>query len=151
MRLLALVLACALLGATPAAAQITNTGIRNLDFGPVIIGIAKHIGPSDPVRSGQFRFTAPLTARVRLQFTLPTRLDGPANARLPISFNGTDGIATGTAANSVPVTFDPRTAQTFQIVTSTTIHVFIGGTVTPANNQRLGSYTGTITLTVTLL
>jgi hypothetical protein len=29
--------------------------------------------------------------------------------------------------------------------------VFIGGTVSPAGNQRQGNYTGTITFTVTVL
>ena len=51
----------------------------------------------------------------------------------------------------MPVTFNPNTAQNFTIVTSTTINVFIGGTVTPAANQTLGAYTNTITLTVTIL
>lgn len=137
--------------ARPAAAQISVVPIRNLAFGPVIVGVPTHIGPSHPVRSGQFRLTAPLGTRVRFRFTLPTRLDGPSNARLPISFGGSDAIAVGTASNSVPVTFDPKVQQTFQIVTSTTIHVFIGGTVTPAGNQRQGNYTGTITFTVTIL
>jgi hypothetical protein len=51
----------------------------------------------------------------------------------------------------VPVTFNPNTAQTFNIVTSTTINVFIGGTVTPAANQAMGAYSNAITLTVTVL
>jgi hypothetical protein len=51
----------------------------------------------------------------------------------------------------VPVSFDPNASQTFNIVTSTTINVFLGGTVTPAANQATGDYTNTITLTVTVL
>jgi hypothetical protein len=152
MRLSSLAAACALLAtATPAAAQITVTGVRNLAFGPVIRGIATHVFPNDAVKSGQLRFVTAIGNDVRLRFTLPTRLNGPSGATLPISFGASDGIAVGTAANSVPVTFDPRTTQTFNIVTSTTINVFIGGTVSPATNQALGAYTNTITLTVTVL
>jgi hypothetical protein len=35
-------------------------------------------------------------------------------------------------------------------VTSPTTNVWLGGTVTPAGNQPHGSYTGTITFTVTV-
>jgi hypothetical protein len=152
MRFTWLFAAAALLAVSrPAAAQISVTAIRNLNFGPVIVGVPTSIGPSHPTRSGQFRLVAPLLRNVRFRFTLPSRLNGPQNARLPISFGGNDAIALGQGATSVPVTFDPRVQQTFQIVTSTTIHVFIGGRVTPSNNQRQGNYTGTITFTVTLL
>jgi hypothetical protein len=144
--------ACAsLLVASPAAAQITVSGIRNLAFGPVIRGIATHVLPSDAVKSGQFRFVTAIGNQVRVQFTLPNRLNGPSGGQLPISFGTTDAIAVGSGGSSVPVTFNPNTAQNFTIVTSTTINVFIGGTVTPAANQTLGAYTNTITLTVTIL
>ncbi len=49
------------------------------------------------------------------------------------------------------MTFNPNNAQTFNIVSSNTINVFIGGTVSPAANQTLGAYTNTITLTVTVM
>ena len=152
MRFSSFAAACALLtAASPAAAQITVSGIRNLAFGPVIRGVATHVFPNNPVKSGQFRFVTAIGNRVRVQFTLPNRLNGPAGATMPISFSTTDAIAVGTAAISVPVTFNPKGARVFVIVTSTTINVFIGGTVTPAAAQALGAYTNTITLTVTVL
>jgi hypothetical protein len=49
------------------------------------------------------------------------------------------------------VTFNPNNAQTFNIVSSNTINVFIGGTVSPAANQAFGAYSNTITFTVTVL
>ena len=151
MRFTPLLVLAALLAARPAAAQITVTRIRDLTFGPVIVGVPTSIGPSHPVRSGQYRLTAPLLRNVRFQFTLPTRLDGPSGSRLTISFGGNDALAIGQGPTSQPVTFDPKVQQTFQIVSSTTIFVFIGGTVTPTATQRVGNYTGTITFTVTLL
>jgi hypothetical protein len=143
-----LVLAALLTASGPAAAQITVTPVRDLAFGPVIVGVPTHIGPSHPVRSGQFRLTAPLTTKVRFQLTLPNRLDGPAGARLPISYDGTDGIVVDGAPNSVPVTFNPRATKQFQFVSSTTAFVFLGGTVSPAGNQQQGNYAGTITITI---
>jgi len=134
----------------PAAAQITVTPVRDLAFGPVIVGVPTHIGPSHPVRSGQFRVTALPLSRVRLRFTLPNRLDGPAGATLPIAFNNNDALHVGAAANSVPETFNPKATKNVQLPTDATLFVFIGGTVSPAGNQRQGSYAGTITLTVTI-
>ncbi len=152
MRFTTFAAACALLAAAPpVAAQVTVSGIRNLTFGPVIKGVATHVVPNDPVKSGQLRFITAIGNTIRLQFTLPTRLNGPSGARLTISFGATDGIAVGTAANSVPATFNPKVAQTYNIVTSSTINVFIGGTVSPTANQAVGAYTNTITLTVTVL
>ncbi|HEY7637280.1 MAG TPA: hypothetical protein VH763_17135 [Gemmatimonadales bacterium] len=148
MRLSSLVAAGVLLAAaTPAAAQVTVTGIRNLAFGPVIRGVAVHVLPSDAVKSGQFRFVTAIGNVVRLQFTLPNRLNGPSGARLTIGFGSTDAFAVGAAA---PVTFNPNNAQTFTISSSNTINVFLGGTVSPTAAQAFGSYTNTITLTVTL-
>jgi hypothetical protein len=130
-----------------AAAQITVTPVRDLAFGPVIVGIPTSIAPSHPVRSGQFRLTAPLGTRVQVRLTLPNRLDGPTGATLPINFANNDALHIGTGPNSVPVTFNPKATRNLQM-TDSAILVFIGGTVSPAGNQPQGSYTGTITLTV---
>lgn len=134
-----------------ASAQLTVTGLRNLAFGPVIRGVPSSVSPSDPVKSGQFEFIVPIGSRVRLQFTLPTRLNGPAGARLTISFSTTDAIALGQGPTSVPVTFNPNATQTFNIVSSNRIWVFLGGRVTPTAAQATGSYTNTVTFTVTVL
>jgi hypothetical protein len=136
-------------GGRPVTAQISVIPIRDLAFGPVIAGIPTSIGPSHPVRSGQLRLTAPLNSRLQFRLTLPTSLDGPAGARLPISFSNNDGIAVGSASNSVPDAFNPKANQVIQNVASTTTNIFIGGTVSPAGNQQPGNYTGTITFTVT--
>lgn len=151
MRFSSFVAACALLtAATPAAAQITVSGMRPLAFGSVIRGVATHVLPNNAVKSGQFRFITALGNQVRLQFTLPNRLNG-SGSNMPISFSTTDAFALGNGPTSVPVTFDPNKSQTFTIVSSTTIDVFIGGTVTPGAGQAFGSYANTITLTVTVL
>ena len=135
----------------PAAAQVSVIPVRDLAFGPVIVGIPTSIGPSHPVRSGQFRLTAPLGTRLRFRLTLPNNLDGPAGASLPINFSNGDGVEVGGAPNSVPHAFNPQANQNIQNLTSTTTNVFIGGTVSPAGTQPQGNYTATITLTVTIL
>ena len=152
MRSTLLVLAPALLAlARPGAAQISVVPIRDLAFGPVLVGVPSYVPPSHPTRSGQFRLTAPVSSKVRLRFTLPSRLDGPAGATLPISFGNNDAIASGTAPNSVPENFNPKGASVQMIVPSPIVNVWIGGTVSPAGNQPQGNYTGTIIFTVTPL
>jgi hypothetical protein len=146
---LALSLAAMLAASRPAAAQVTVTPVRDLAFGPVIVGVPTYIGPSHPVRSGQFRVSAPLLSRLQLRFTLPSRLNGPAGATLPINFANNDALQVGTGSNGVPVTFNPQATRNFQM-TDSAILVFIGGTVSPAGNQPQGNYTGTITLTVNI-
>lgn len=149
-----LLVCCAvLLGpVTPAAAQVSVLGIRNLAFGPVIVGIPSSVAPSDPLRSGQFRMTAPAGSRVRLDFDIPTQLVGPGTARLPIKFAKTDGMVVGNAPGSVPVALDPNLKANlkYDMGNSTAANIFLGGTVTPAANQAPGGYVATITLTVTI-
>ena len=133
------------------SAQATVSPLRTLTFGPVIQGIPKHILPTDAIRSGEFQFIAPLTSNIRIAFTLPNHLNGPAGATMPISFGTTDGVAQGTAPTSQPATFNPNVSNQYQLVTSNRILVFIGGTVSPITTQRTGSYTATITMTITIL
>lgn len=150
MRRCAFLLLSALLAATPLAGQSTVTGIRDLAFGIVIRGVQTTVAPADPVKSGRFYVRHRLNRQVRIQFTLPTqlaRVGGGGN--LPITFPNNSGIAQGTAGNSVPLTFNPNVAQTFNLVTSADFFVNLGGRVSPATNQATGNYRGTVTLTVT--
>lgn len=134
----------------PVAAQVSVSPVRNLAFGPVIVGVPTIIGPSHPTRSGQFEITAPIGTRVQIRLTLPDQLDGPAGAQLPITFSNNDALVVGTGSNSVPMTFNPKATRVFE-VPSTTTNVFLGGSVTPAGSQAQGSYANTITLTVMVL
>jgi hypothetical protein len=145
-----LVLLAALTAAPSAAAQVTVTPIRDLAFGPVIVGIPSTVGPSHPTRSGQFRLTAPVGTRIQMRFTLPNQLNGPAGAQLPITFTNSDGMYVGSWAGSTPTTFNPKATRNLQFTGGTTYNVFIGGRVTPAANQRQGNYAATITITVNI-
>lgn len=140
----------ALFLAPAAAAQVTVTPIRDLAFGPVIVGIPSTVPPTHPTRSGQFRFTAPLLSRVQLRLTLPNQLNGPAGASLPITFSNNDAMYVGTFPGSTPTTFNPKANRNVQLLLGTTYNVFVGGRVTPAANQRQGNYAAPITLTVTV-
>ena len=99
MRFQLLVLLAALAAAPSAAAQISVSPIRDLAFGPVIVGVPSTVAPSHPTRSGQFRITAPVGTKVQVRFTLPDASSpGLAGAQLPISFGSNDAIAIGGCA-----------------------------------------------------
>ncbi|MEO8634408.1 MAG: hypothetical protein ABI587_03925 [Gemmatimonadales bacterium] len=147
-----IVLSClALATATrPLAAQSTVTGIRNLDFGPVIRGVPSSVSPNDPIRSGRFYVKHIINRQVQVQFTLPTRLNRVAGGgNMPITFATTDAVAKGTAPTSNPVTFNPNTTITFTLTSSADFFINLGGRVSPAAGQATGAYAGTITLTCT--
>ncbi len=150
MRRCAFLLLSALLAAAPLAGQSTVTGVRDLAFGVVIRGVQTTVAPTDPVKSGRFYVRHVLNGRVRVQFNLPTRLTRVGGGgNLTINFPNNGAIAQGTAGNSVPVTFNPHAAQTFNLTTSPDFFVNLGGRVSPAANQATGNYIGTVTLTVT--
>ena len=147
---LLLVLLALLVAPRPLAGQSTVTGVRNLDFGPVIRGVPSTILPSDPIRSGRFYVRHIINRQVQVRFTLPTQLARVAGgANLPISFSNTSAIAKGTAPTSNPLTFNPNNTQTFNLVTSADFYINLGGQVSPAAGQATGAYSGTITLTCT--
>lgn len=140
-----------LLGFTArSAVGQTVTAIRDLDFGIVIRGVQTTVAPTDPIKSGRFYVRHTLNRQVQVRFTLPNslaRVGGGGN--LTINFSATDAVAQGTAGNSVPVTFNPATTQTFTLTTSRDFNVNLGGRVSPTAGQATGNYRGTITLTCT--
>jgi len=150
-RSLILALAALTGSVTPSAAQLVVQGVRDLNFGPVLQGFAATVAPTDPIKSGQFYLRTPgIGTRVRIQFTLPTQLIGPGNARLAITFGANDGMAKGTAPSSVAAFFNPKATVIYRMVTSADANVWLGGRITPTANQPVGSYTNTVIMTVTV-
>ncbi len=84
---------------------------------------------------------------MQLRFTLPTRLNGPAGATLPINFANNDAFNVATGPGSVPATFNPKATRNIQITAAPRprLHRRHG---LPAGNQPQGNYASTITLTV---
>ena len=137
--------------ASPLSAQLQVSGIRALVFGTVIPGVATAVPPSDPVNSGELQIKSAVGRTVLIVFTLPTSLNGPAGATMPISFGASDGVTVGASTNNVPFPFDPRLPFLFTPISSPPrLNVFLGGKVTPATNQPAGAYSNTITMTVTV-
>ena len=127
---------------------ISVTGTDGLDFLDVLPGVPMTVAPGDAA-AGAFLVTGAADETVVLDFTVPGTLAGQGSAAgftLPISFGaGSAAWDNGGGATA----FDPAANANATLDGTGGLDVFIGGTVTPAFNQTAGSYTGTITLTVT--
>lgn len=139
--------------ANVVTANIVVTGLTDLDFGPVLGGVATTVLPTD-ANAGSFLVTGNPNAFITMTFTLPTVLTnttGPPGTTMPISFGPTSASwlrQQNTPAAGTP--FDPTVATVGRLGPPPRpfAYVWLGGTVTPSPSQANGLYTGTVVLTV---
>lgn len=124
------------------------TGVRDLQFGIVIPGIPALILRTDAANSAQYRLTGEKNTAVQLQFTLPTTMNGPSGATMPLSFSASDAGFSPSETVTSQVGFDPRVPFVGALSNNGRAAVFLGGQALPAGGQQSGTYTATITLTV---
>jgi hypothetical protein len=146
-----LTLALALTGSAGLSAQgrpLRVTGVRDLQFGTVIPGVPALILRTDAANSGQLSLTGEKNTTVQLQFTLPAAMTGPSGATMPVSFGASDAGFSPAETVTSQVGFDPRVPFVGALSNNGRAAVFLGGQALPAGGQRSGTYTATITLTV---
>jgi hypothetical protein len=137
-------------GSISATAQvqtpITVTGTQPLTFGNVFPGAAKAVAYTDAANAGKFSVAGQGSTPVTYSFTLPANLTSAGN-NLPIgSWLGYENATNSTSGGS---TITPSASPTTATLSgSGALFFFVGATVTPPANQPAGSYTGTVTLTV---
>lgn len=130
---------------------LTVNGVRPLGFGTVLPSVPQTVLRTDPVNSGQFDLKGPNSANVELAFSLPAAMTGPGGATLPLSFGGSDAGYSPTQAIGSQVGFDPKQIFAGQLSKTGRASVFLGATALPQASQRAGSYTASVTLSVTVL
>lgn len=125
-------------------APLTVNPGNNLLFNSVIPGINMNVAPGD-ANAGSFIVSGFGGLQVQMDFgTLPSNLSDGTN-NLPISFAADAAMwdnGSGTGA------FDPNGLSNANL-SGGAMTVYIGGTVSPDVQQPAGTYTGTISLTVT--
>ena len=134
-----------------AQRPLTIQGTRSLTFGTLLAGVNKSVLRTDAIHSGQFDINGPSRSNVLLTFTLPTAMAGPAGATLPLSFGANDGGWSPPQQIGSQGGFDPRVPYNAPLDQNGKVSVYLGGTAKPTANQKAGSYTGTVTLTVVVL
>ena len=134
-------------------AQVSVRANRGLAFGTVIPGLPAVVPRTDPLNSGWFELRGGnFLTFIQLTFTLPTVLNGPLGATMPVSFATNDaGYSFVNSVNS-QTAFNPNQPYTtVKGIGGGATGVFLGGSVTPALNQQAGSYTATVVLSVVVL
>ena len=143
------------------AAPLTGNGTSALQFGVIVPGTTTVTVLPNTNSAGQFRITGVKNRKsVDISFTLPTQLNGPAGASIPLSFNGHfAGLCAidTSGACVVPsfVTWNPVTTPSFRdqptryqpgrkVYAYDAYQVYLGGTASPSATQRQGNYTASI-------
>lgn len=135
---------------------ISVSATQDLDFGTVFGGVPKTMGNDDDDSSAVFTITGEPGAGINVQLILPEYLSlANGSDRMTVVFDANDcSIDTvGTASPSTVVggfvDIDPRAILSGVIVGSGgTSQVFLGGKVIPSANQKSGTYSGDIVLSV---
>ena len=143
------------------AMPLTATGTRALQFGVIVPGTTTVTVLPNTNSAGQFRLTGVKNRKsVDISFTLPTQLNGPAGASIPLSFNGNfAGLCeidtSGACVVASFVTWNPVTTPSFRdqptryqpgrkVYAFDAYQVYLGGTASPSATQRQGNYTAAI-------
>lgn len=157
-----------IVGTASVTAQVSVAKGSDLDFKNVTPGVAKTIDftntvtagtPTTGEKTGRFDITKGANTQITLAFTtLPTDLAGTGDAineELSIEYTAQlfkDGeiaphpIATPAQGNTVVVQNSSTTAPYYA---ASSFQLDLGGTVSPDEAQKAGTYSGTITLTAT--
>jgi hypothetical protein len=138
-----------LLGSSRLSAQVQVTGIDNVRFGNVVRGVPKTVLRTDATSAGRYNITTPGGRLIFISFTLPTVMNGPAGATMPVSFAGTTAGYSDPQTIASQVGFSPASG-TLRVSTDGLASVFLGATVNPAAAQTAGSYSAVVTLNLTV-
>ena len=130
---------------------ITIAGAQDLDFGIVLQGTPKAIAATS-AGAGRFDATGSANANVNIDFALPANLTSSGNNLAIGSWTGcyNQSAAVNSSGCTNIANLSSTTATSFGNVSgSGALWVFVGATVSPTAGQVVGTYTGTVTMTLT--
>jgi hypothetical protein len=124
---------------------------QNLAFGTVFPGVPKSVPHTTPGEAAEFFISGTAAAEVTVDFMLPPYLH-TTGANMQLVFSNTDcALDSNATPNQTSPGYDsvnPWHTITYRIG-SAGLMVWLGGTVVPGLVQKPGSYSATITMTVT--
>ena len=132
-----------------ARAQVNAVPQKDLEFGLLMPGVPNRVLVSDVARRAEWLLTG--RGNTTVSFVLPTFMQGPAGAVMPLLFQAGDAawirqMAGGGGGGMT--TEDPNTPFSVNVPNRQTLRLFLGGTAQPATTQTAGSYTATITVII---
>jgi hypothetical protein len=143
------------------ATPLSGVGTRALQFGVIVPGTTTVTVSPRTRNGGELRIAGVKNRKsVDISFTLPTQLNGPAGASIPLDFNGNyAGLceidASGSCVLASYVTWNPVSTPIFhdlptryspgrKVYTYDAYQVYLGGVASPSTTQRQGTYTASI-------
>ena len=124
---------------------------QDLAFGSLLAGVPTTVLPTDGLNAGQIRISGRGDSELLVSFFFPAGLVGPGGASVPLSFGpGTAGYSESRSIGD-QVLFDPSVPTALRLPRNGQGMIYLGGTATPPHTVPAGSYTGTITLTISYL
>ena len=123
-----------------------------MTFGTIIAGVPTSISRTDALNAAQFEVRGRKDALVRVDLTLPASMvHNPGGATMPLEFGASDGGQANNPVITTAIAFDPRASLTATLSGNGRLYLYLGGTARPTVRQTPGSYSATITVTVSYL
>ena len=131
-----------------ASGQVTAVPQRDLAFGLLTPGVPNQVLVSDAARRAEWLLTG--RGNTTVSFVLPTVMQGPGGALLPLVFAAGDAawMRQGAGGGGGMQTEDPNTPFSVNVPNRQTVRLFLGGTAQPATTQTAGTYTATVTVII---
>ena len=122
---------------------------RDLAFGLLMPGVPMQVPVGDAARRAEWLLTG--RGNTTVSFVLPSALQGPGGALLPLLFQAGDAgwqrVMSGGGGPGIQ-TEDPNTPFAVNVPNRQTVRLFLGGTAQPATTQAAGNYTATVTVII---
>lgn len=131
---------------TPADGQVTAAPQQDLSFGMLTPGVAATVLADDVARRAEWLLTG--RGNVTMSFVLPTVLQGPAGAVIPLVFAAGDAAWERDRGGGGPRLEDPNAPFTVNVPNRRTVRLYLGGTAQPAPTQAAGLYVATVTVVI---
>lgn len=129
-----------------ASGQVTAIPQQDLSFGILMPGTPTTVFTDDAARRAEWLLTG--RGSVTISFVLPSALQGPAGAVLPLVFAAGDAAVARNAAGGGMRLEDPNTPFSVNVPNRQNLLLYLGGTAQPATTQSAGNYSATITVII---
>jgi hypothetical protein len=119
-----------------------------LSFGALLPGVPTVVPSNDALNAANVEIRGAGGSDVLISFLLPTQLDGPAGAGVPLTFGvGSAGYSPSQDINA-QIALDPQLSEVLQLPVNGRGTVYLGGVASPPTQISAGTYGATITVTL---
>ena len=136
---------------TRAGRPLRAMGVQELRFGTLLAGVPTTVLPTDPLDAGQMEVRGRRFSEVLISLLLPGDLVGPGGATVPLTFGPGSGGYSPSSTIGSQLAFDPTVPTVFTLPGNGRSTIYLGGTAHPPPQPPPGTYSGSITLSVSYI